>query len=86
MSTRTGPANGLTPLTLFLWFLVQGCGGGVAVDYSGPVADWPEYGGDKGGMRYSPLTQINAENVTELELAWVYHHGDFSDGDPESGG
>jgi len=81
---RTRPAFALLLVLLFLlWFFVQGCGGGVAVDYSGPVADWPEYGGDKGGMRYSPLTQINADNVTDLELAWVYRHGDFSDGEGE---
>ena len=36
------------------------CGGGpVAVSYDGPTAGWPSYGGDPGGMRYSPLTQID---------------------------
>ena len=33
-----------------------------------------------GGLRYSPLTQITAENVSDLELAWVHHNGDISDG------
>jgi quinoprotein glucose dehydrogenase len=50
------------------------------VDFGGPVAGWPEYGGDKGGLRYSPLTQITPENVRHLEVAWTYRHGDFSDG------
>jgi quinoprotein glucose dehydrogenase len=50
------------------------------LDLSGPTADWPEYGGDKGAMRYSPLTQITAENVARLDVAWTYHHGDASDG------
>ncbi len=50
------------------------------MDRSGPIADWPEYGGDKGGLRYSPLTQITPENVKALEVAWVYRHGDVSDG------
>jgi quinoprotein glucose dehydrogenase len=54
------------------------------VDYSGPVAEWPEYGGDKGGLRYSPLSQITPENVTDLEIAWVYHHGDISDGSDDT--
>src|SRR5215510_9286214 len=27
------------------------------------IADWPYYGGDAGGGRYSPLTQINKSNV-----------------------
>jgi quinoprotein glucose dehydrogenase len=31
-------------------------------------------------MRYSPLAQINHENVTQLKVAWVYHTGDISDG------
>jgi quinoprotein glucose dehydrogenase len=42
--------------------------------------DWPYYGHDAGGMRYSPLDQINRENVTQLKVAWVYHVGDISDG------
>jgi quinoprotein glucose dehydrogenase len=35
--------------------------------------EWPTYGHDSGGMRYSPLTQINASNVSGLAVAWVYH-------------
>ncbi|MEE9606756.1 MAG: pyrroloquinoline quinone-dependent dehydrogenase, partial [Myxococcota bacterium] len=50
------------------------------VDRAGPVAEWPEYGGDKGGLRYSPLDQITPDNVGDLEIAWVHHHGDVSDG------
>lgn len=44
------------------------------------VADWPAYGGDAGGTRYSPLAQIDRANVVQLELAWEYHTGDVSDG------
>jgi quinoprotein glucose dehydrogenase len=43
-------------------------------------AEWPNYGNDPGGMRYSPLTQINRENVGKLKVAWVFHTGDISDG------
>ena len=50
------------------------------VDYTGPVADWPEYGHDKGGGRYSPLTQITRANVGDLKIAWTYRSGDLSDG------
>ena len=32
--------------------------------------DWPAYGGDPGGSRYSPLTQINRSNVGQLRVAW----------------
>jgi glucose dehydrogenase len=35
--------------------------------------DWPAYGRDPGGTRYSPLDQINATNVAQLQPAWVYH-------------
>lgn len=42
--------------------------------------DWPNYGNDPGGMRYSPLTQINRENVSKLKVAWIFHTGDISDG------
>src|SRR6266446_7200401 len=42
--------------------------------------EWPYYGHDAGGMRYSPLTQINRENVTRLKVAWTFHTGDMSDG------
>ena len=46
----------------------------------GPTADWPYYGGDAGGSRYSPLTEINRSNVPRLRIAWEYHTGDVSDG------
>jgi quinoprotein glucose dehydrogenase len=47
---------------------------------TGGVASWPYYGRDQGGTRYSPLDQINSENVAYLKVAWEYHTGDFSDG------
>ena len=36
-------------------------------------ADWPCVGGDRGCMRYSPLAQIDVENVKQLDVAWTYH-------------
>src|SRR6185437_6543616 len=42
--------------------------------------DWPAYGHDPGGMRFSPLTQVNTDNVSHLKVAWTYHTGDISDG------
>jgi quinoprotein glucose dehydrogenase len=42
--------------------------------------DWAYYGHDAGGTRYSPLTQINRENVANLKVAWVFHTEDISDG------
>ncbi|HXE10824.1 MAG TPA: acido-empty-quinoprotein group A [Bryobacteraceae bacterium] len=37
-----------------------------------PTDSWPTYNGDYSGRRFSPLTQVNAENVKSLGLAWVY--------------
>ena len=43
-------------------------------------SEWPSYGNDPGGMRYSPMSQINRENVSKLKVAWIFHTGDISDG------
>jgi len=37
--------------------------------------DWPVYGRDPGGARFSPLTQITPANVARLQVAWTYHTG-----------
>jgi len=34
--------------------------------------DWPMWGHDPGGQRFSPLTQINASNVSKVVPAWSY--------------
>jgi quinoprotein glucose dehydrogenase len=34
--------------------------------------EWPTYGHDPGGMRFSPLKQITPQNVSRLEPAWTY--------------
>ena len=39
---------------------------------------WHRSHGDNGGMRYSALHQINLQNITNLEQAWIYHSGDGS--------
>lgn len=37
-----------------------------------PTDTWPTYNGDYSGRRFSPLNQINAGNIQNLGLAWVY--------------
>jgi len=37
--------------------------------------DWPVYLGDSGSTHYSRLGQIDARNVTRLEVAWTYRGG-----------
>jgi quinoprotein glucose dehydrogenase len=60
--------------------LLLACDPSGPVDYRGPLAEWRHFGGDSGGLSYSPLNQITAQNVKQLELAWTYRHGDYSDG------
>ena len=38
--------------------------------------DWPAFGGDPGGMRYSPLTAIDRANVGGLGVAWTWATGE----------
>lgn len=37
--------------------------------------EWPSFGRDYSNQRYSPLTQINRDNVDRLALAWRYDSG-----------
>lgn len=43
-------------------------------------AGWPTYGGDPGGTRYSPLTQISPANVDRLQVAWQFRTGELGKG------
>lgn len=52
--------------------LFNSCSNSVSEDYSG----WANYGGTKDANRYSSIDQINLENVTGLEEAWVFNTGD----------
>ena len=38
--------------------------------------DWPTYGRDPGGQRFSPLALIHRGNVKSLRIAWIYRTGD----------
>ena len=42
----------------------------------GASAEWPHYGNDAAGSRYSPLAEINRENVGRLLVAWTYRTGE----------
>src|SRR4029077_7798690 len=45
-----------------------------------PSGDWPVYGHDPGSARFSPLAQVNRDNVAKLTVAWTFHTGDIADG------
>ncbi len=38
---------------------------------------WGNYGNDPGGIRYSPLNQINTANIKSLKSAWSYQTGEL---------
>ena len=39
--------------------------------------EWRFYGGDLGSTRYSPVDQINAQNVKDLAIAWTWKSDNF---------
>lgn len=41
-----------------------------------PAGEWHQYGRTQYGQRYSPLDQINTDNVSTLKVAWQYQTGD----------
>ena len=43
-------------------------------------ADWPNFGNDPGGTKYSTLKQITPQNVNKLVRAWTYDTGDVGGG------
>jgi quinoprotein glucose dehydrogenase len=42
-----------------------------------PDGNWEAYGRTNRGQRYSPLSQITPENVSNLKVAWTYHTRDI---------
>jgi quinoprotein glucose dehydrogenase len=70
------PCTGRATLTIRRIFQLGAVFAASAFAQSG---DWPAYGNDPGGQRYSPLEQINKSNVARLRVAWTYHTGDISD-------
>jgi quinoprotein glucose dehydrogenase len=48
-----------------------------------PALAWEHWGGDRGGMRFSPLTQITPANVGNLVRAWEFRTGDLDSRAPE---
>lgn len=46
--------------------------------------EWRAYGSDGGGSRYSPLAEINRDNVKDLKVAWTYRAGEDSGANSEN--
>jgi quinoprotein glucose dehydrogenase len=45
--------------------------------YGAKNGEWRFYGGDAGSTKYSPLSQINAENVKDLRIVWRWKSENF---------
>ena len=52
----------------------------VFAEKSAEPSDWSSYGRTTAGTRYSPFTQINRENVSELKHVWTFRSGDDGPG------
>ncbi len=47
-----------------------------AAQNGAPGGEWPTYHGDLGASQYTALDQIDAENVSQLEVAWTWDSPD----------
>src|ERR1700757_2968268 len=55
--------------------------GGAAGQRGAPTnGEWRRIGGDGGNTRYSPLDQINAQNVKNLKIAWTWKGDNYGNG------
>jgi alcohol dehydrogenase (cytochrome c) len=63
----------LTAVLIAVPIVIAGQGQGVPpADLHKPLGDsWLSYSGDYSGKRFSPLKQINQDNVQHLTLAWI---------------
>ena len=76
----TGVRDPEALIALLAALVLTACGAPPEIDFSGPTADWPFWGGDRGATHFSPLTQIHLGNVDQLEVAWVHRSGDYYTG------
>ena len=60
----------------------------VSAQHGAPASgEWPTYGGDLGGTKYSPLDQIDRDNFDRLEIVWRWRSADdFMSLDTPAGG
>ena len=49
------------------------------------LVEWPTYGGDAGGAKYSRLSDVNRSNVRQLAPAWSWDTGDPGNPPADSG-
>lgn len=61
----------LTGATMITAALTLGAAQTVDDLHNPPAGEWPQHGRDAAATRYSPLDQINVDNVDDLELTWA---------------
>lgn len=64
-------SSGFLCATVFLLFTPMVGASGVP-----KTVEWPFYAGDQAATKYSPLTQINVQNVSRLHVAWIWKTGE----------
>ena len=57
-------------------FLIGACVSPTSEPTPAENGDWSAYGFDAHGSRFSPLSEINRDNVSRLTVAWTYHTGE----------
>lgn len=77
MTHQNNKKQALAPAVLFVLCALARAGEppGAGQDF-----EWSWYGGDSGGTRYAPLSQIDRRNVQRLQLAWTYRTGELGIG------
>jgi quinoprotein glucose dehydrogenase len=79
VTASDGLDRGVLALTVVSVLGLAACGRApLAKVAPAPPREWPFYGGDEGGQRYSPASQITPANVRDLRIAWTYSTGDLA--------
>ena len=61
-----------------LVFLACALPAALGVQYGVKTGNWTSFGGDNGSTRYSPLDQINRDNVRNLQVAWTFKTDNYA--------
>lgn len=69
-------------VALLSFFVITGCSQAKESQHEREInftkkGQWANYGNDPGGMRYSPIKQINTGNVKNLKPVWNYQSGEL---------
>jgi hypothetical protein len=76
---KTGSSGRLFPVSGLLWMSLMLAMSSVA-QQGAKNGEWRVYGGDAESTRYSPLDQVNRDNVKNLKIAWIWRSDNFGDG------